>query len=164
MDFADRFKFGVEWNYKTVTLFAVLLFLPNLLGMINVGTAIGFKIHFFQIAIFIAALIYGPFGGLLSGLIGSFYSAIIMNNPYIIIGNMILGFFAGYFCRKRFNTIVAVLLAFCIQLPWIVLTDFYLVGLSMPFIYSLILALLVSNILWAFIAHHSYKPIKNSLR
>lgn len=143
-----------------MSLFIFLLILPNLLGMINLSTPFGFKIHFFQLAVFIAALVYGPKGGLLSGLVGSMYSAVIMGNPYIIVGNAILGFFVGLLVRYDFSTLVAVLIAYTIQLPWLLLTDYYLVHLPVKFLVGLVIALTISNIIWAGVAHYVVKPIK----
>lgn len=164
MEYANKFSFNVEWNYKTISLFIFLLILPNLLGAINLDTAWGFKIHFFQVAVFIAALIYGPAGGLLSGLVGSVYSAFAMHNPYLIIGNAILGFFVGLFVRYKMHTVIAAMLAYLIQLPWLVLTDYYLVNLPMGFIWGLIIALAISDVMWAIVAHYTAKPIRKSLR
>ena len=163
MEYVNKFSFNIEWNYKTITMFLFLLLLPNLLGTINLGTIFGFKIHFFQLAVFIAALIYGPKGGFLSGLVGSIYSAFIMHNPYLVIGNAILGFFVGLFVRYKMHTIIAVLLAYVIQLPWLIITDYYIVNLPWGFIWRLMIALLISNLLWATIAHYTIKPIKRSL-
>jgi len=164
MEYTEKFSFNVKWNYKTIVLFLSLMILPNLLGLINLNTVWGFKIHFFQIAVFIAALIYGPKGGMLSGLVGSLYSAFVMGNPYIAIGNAILGFFVGLFVRYKFNTIIAVMLAYLIQLPWLIITDYYLVSLPTNFILKLILALAISNLIWAIVANYTVKPIKESLR
>ena len=164
MEYAEKFSFNVKWNYKTIVLFLSLMILPNLLGLINLNTVWGFKIHFFQIAVFIAALIYGPKGGMLSGLVGSLYSAFVMGNPYIAIGNAILGFFVGLFVRYKFHTIIAVMLAYLIQLPWLIITDYYLVSLPTNFILKLILALAISNLIWAIVANYTVKPIKESLR
>ena len=164
MEYANKLSFNVEWNYKTIGLFIFLLGLPNLLGAINIGTIWGFKLHFFQVAVFIAALIYGPTGGLMSGLIGSAYSAFLTGNPYIAIGNAILGFFVGFFVRYKMHTIIAVLLAYIIQLPWLILTDHFLVNLPMGFIWRLVIALFISNIIWATLAHYAVKPIKSSLQ
>ena len=164
MKYLKKITFNIEWNYKIIVLFLFLIIFPNFLGLINLNTVLGFKIHFFQIAIFLAALIYGPIGGMLSGFIGSFYSALIMHNPYIIIGNMILGFFFGLFVRYRLNIIIAVILAYSIQIPWLILTDYYLVNLPMSFILKLILALAISNLIWAIVAYYTAKPIKNLLK
>ena len=160
MEYKNIFGFNINWNTKSISMFIVLLGIPNMLGMLNISTPFGFKIHFFQAAIILAALIYGPIGGLMSGITGSMFSAILMNNPYIIIGNAILGFFTGIFLRYGVKTIYAVLFAYLIQLPWLVLTDYYLVHLPWPFIQALIIALLISNTVWALVAHHSHKPLR----
>lgn len=156
--------FDVEWNHKSLGLFIFLIALPNLLGMVNLSTPLGFKVHFFQLGIFLAAIIYGPWGGMLSGLFGSVYSALIMGNPYIVGGNAMLGFFAGLFVKYGFNTVISVLLAFLIQLPWLILTDFYLMRLPLNFIFMLVIALAASNFIWALAAHYIAAPLKNSLR
>lgn len=156
MQLTNVLNFNVKWNYKNIILFLVLLGLPNLLGMLNIATPWGFKLHFFQLAIFIAAAIYGPKGGALSGLLGSLYSAAIMHNPYIIIGNIILGFFVGLFIRYKINTVIAVILAYAVQLPWLLLTDYYLVHLPIPFLKNLVIALFVSNVIWAILINYSF--------
>lgn len=154
------FDFGIVWNTKTISTLLILLVLPNILGLINLGTIYGFKIHFFQLAIFLAASIYGRKGGLLSGFVGSIYSALIMNNIYIIIFNMILGYFAGLFIEKKMNIVLAILLAFIVQLPILVLGDLYLVGLKAVMIQQLVIALAISNLIWALVTLLSVKLIK----
>lgn len=150
---------NTKWNYKTISLLLVLIILPNLLGMINISTLYGFKIHLFQAAIFLAAVIYGPIAGLTSGLVGSFYSAMIMHNPYLMIGNAILGFFVGLFAKKV-NIVWAVILAYLIQLPWLIFTDLYLVHMPAMAINKLIQALALSNIFWAIIVLLIVNPFK----
>jgi uncharacterized membrane protein len=160
MEYRDIFAFETKWNVKTISFFAFLTVLPNLFGLINISTPFGFKIHTFQVVIFLAAAIYGPIGGLVSGGFGSIYSAIIMNNPYIVVGNMILGLFAGIFFRKGFNLIIAALLAFAIQLPWLFFTDLYLVKMPIIVVSGLIVALFISHIVWAGLVQLIYKPVK----
>lgn len=157
---SETLSFNVQWNYKTAGVLISLVALPELLGAVNVPVAAGFKLHFFPAAIFLAAALYGPAGGLLSGFAGSFYSAYALGNPYILIGNALLGFCTGYFLRKGFRMLTAVWLAYAIQLPWLVLTDYYLVHLSLPFIRDLAIALLVSNTLWALAVSCLVDPIK----
>ncbi len=163
MQFKNILSFDVKWDYRTVSLFVFLLLIPNLLGMINLSTPLGFNIHFFQVAVFVAAIIYGPKGGALSGLFGSAYSAVMMNNPYIAVGNMILGFFAGLFVRYGISTILAVWLAFVVQLFWLVPTDYFLMNLPAQFMLWLLVALAVSNTIWAIVAHYSAKQIRRLL-
>lgn len=156
----DIFSFNIKWDAKTISLFVILLALPNLLSIINITTPWGFNIHFFQIAVFIAALIYGPFGGLLSGVIGSAYSAVLMHNPYLVVGNALLGFLVGLFARYGMHTMLAVALAFLIQLLWLIPSDIYLAHLPLAVITGLVIALMVSNIIWAIVAESSVRPLK----
>jgi hypothetical protein len=160
-------SFNTQWNYRSISLLAVLVLLPNLLGMINISTHLGFKLHFFQIAIFLAAFIYGPIGGLFSGAIGSVYSAFLMGNPYLVVGNALLGFTAGliarYGMKNVMHALTAVMLAFLVQLLWLVPTDFYLMHMPAMVLLALVFALLVSNIVWAVAAYYMAKPLKDRL-
>ena len=164
MEYKNIFSFGVEWNYRTVGMFVLLLILPNLLGMLNVTTPFGFNIHFFQFAIFVAAVVFGPLGGLMSGLFGSAYSAVLMHNPSIIVGNMILGFLAGMFFRYGWHAVVAALLAFAVQLLWLVPTDLYLMHMPLNVVGMLVVALLISNVIWATLANYAAMPLRKVLR
>ena len=72
-------------------------------------------------------------------------------------------FFAGLFAKYGLHAVISVMLAFLIQLPWLVITDYYFVHLPAGFIISLVIALTVSNLIWALIAHRIATPLKNSL-
>ena len=132
--------------------------------MINLGTIYGFKIHSFQLAIFIAAMIYGKKGGALAGLFGSIYSAFIMNNPYIILGNIILGFFVGLFYTKTKKIFLSVILAFIVQLFWLIPSDYYFIQLSVSFIKYLVISLFLSDLVWAIFSLYISNLIKNFLK
>jgi len=160
--YKNIFGFDIKWTWKTISLLAFLAIFPNILGLYHT-TLFGVRIHFFQYLIFLAALIYGPTGGLISGTAGSLYTAIALNNPYIIIGNIILGTLFGLFVRLKWNLIIAVLTAYLIQLPWLWFTDIYLIGMPVNVVKGIVIALFVSNILWAAVAGISYKKIKISL-
>jgi len=88
------------------------------------------------------------------------FSAVSMNNPYIIVGNMILGFFVGYFFSKKLNIILSVIFAYLIQMPWLYFSDVYLVGMPVKVVYGIIVALFISDILWAGLTMLTYKKIK----
>lgn len=152
--------FSIKLDYKSASLLVFLAVLPNALGMLNISTSLGFKLHFFQIGIFAAAMLYGPLGGAVSGGIGSAYSAISMNNPYIIIGNIILGLFAGLFMRLGLHTVLSVMAAYLIQLPWLWFSDIYFAGMPVGVVKGVVAALLVSNIVWATVVHYTIKPLK----
>jgi uncharacterized membrane protein len=153
-------NFNIKWTWKTISLLAFLAIFPNILGLYHT-TIFGIRIHFFQYLIFLAAIIYGPLGGLISGTFGSLYTAIALNNPYIIIGNILLGTLFGIFIRLKWNIIIAVLTAYLIQLPWLWLTDIYLANMPINIVKGIVIALLLSNILWAAIAGITAKKIKN---
>jgi len=155
--------YTIKMNSRTLPMLALLAVLPNLLGMINLPTVEGYKIHTFQYVVFIAAAVYGPIGGAISGSFGSLFSAVVLNNPYIIIGNMILGFMTGFFVKKGFKIIPAAMLAYLIQIPWIFVSDVYFMGMPVPLVSKIMTSLLVSNILWAGLAHKSHKPLKHML-
>jgi len=161
MDYRDIFS--IKLDYKSVSLLVFLAILPNVLGMLNISTSLGFKLHFFQIGIFAAAMLYGPLGGAVSGGIGSAYSAILMNNPYIIIGNIILGFFAGLFMRHGWHTVISVLAAYLIQLPWLWISDIYFAGMPVIVVKGVVAALFFSNLIWSLIVHYTVRPFKNMI-
>ncbi len=153
----------VRWNEKTIGALIILSLLPNLLGMINLATPWGFNIHVFQAAIFLAALLFGRWAGLIAGAGGSLYVAAAMSNPFILVGNAFLGFFTGYFTERGFGPVVAVLLAFAIQIPWLAVTDHFLMGLPWSFIGALVLSLAVSNLIWAVAAAWAAGPLRRFL-
>jgi len=151
-----------EWpgNRRHAAALLVLALLPNVLSMINLTTPWGFKLHTFPAAIFLAAAVLGPWGGLLSGLAGSLYAAAVMANPYLLVGNALLGLFTGLLIRQGFRLVPAVWLAFLIQLLWLIPTDYFFAGLAAIFIQELILALFISHTLWAL----AVSPLREPLR
>ena len=153
----------LPWNRKTVGVILMLVFVPNILSMVNLTTPGGVKIHTFQVAIFLAASLLGPLGGFLSGMIGSLFSALTLSNPYLMIGNGILGFFAGWFLRCGIRPLFAVWMAFCLQLLWLIPADYFLAGLSAAFIQNLVLMLFLSETLWAVVAARLSGPLKRWL-
>lgn len=155
-------NFNIKWTWKTLTLLAFLAIFPNVLGLYHT-TIFGVRVHFFQYLIFLAALIYGPSGGLISGAFGSMYTAIALHNPYIIIGNMLLGTLFGLFIRLKWNIILAVLTAYIIQMPWLWVTDIYLANMPVNVVKGAVIALFFSDILWAIIAKFTYKKIRKAV-
>ncbi|MDD2672166.1 MAG: hypothetical protein PHG91_07135 [Syntrophales bacterium] len=133
---------------RRAACFTFLLIAPNILGAINLPTVWGFKIHFFQLAVFLAAFTFGPLGGLFSGLAGSVYTAFLLQNPFIPAGNAILGFSAGWMAARGIHPVSAAALAFLVQLPWLVSTDYFFMGLSPDYISALAVSLALSNLAW----------------
>ncbi len=159
MEYKDIFGFSNEWNWKTISLFGFLAVFPNILGLIYVDV-FGLRIHFFQYLVFLAAVIYGPAGGAVSGAFGSVYTAIALHNPYIIIGNIILGFLAGFFVRHKFHIVLAAMLAYLIQMPWLWYSDVYLAGMPVAVVQKIVIALLISDVIMALAVRYTYKPVK----
>jgi len=157
------FDIDVKWTWKTISLLSFLAIFPNVLGLFHTSI-FGIRIHFFQYLIFLAAIIYGPLGGLVSGAFGSIWTVAALNNPYIAIGNMILGFFVGFLIRLKWNIILAVLTAYLIQLPWLWITDIYLAHMPINVVKGAVVALFISNIIWAAIAGLTYEKIKELLK
>ncbi len=154
----------LPWNRRSVVALALLTALPNLLGMVNIATPWGFKWHCFQVAVFFAASLFGPVGGLLSGLAGSIVPALITGNPYIVVGNALLGGVAGLLLKRGIAMVPAVWIAYAIQLPWLIATDYYLVGLPATFIKPLVIGLFISNTVWALAAQFGRSPLRRWLR
>ncbi len=150
-----------ERRYRAVALaLGLVVVLPFALSLINIQFANAWKIHFFQAAVFLAAVRFGPAGGLCAGVAGSLYTAVILGNPYLIVGNIILGAMTGLFYRKTEKLIISVLLAFACQLPWLIVSSYFLADLSAAFIARLVVVLLLSNLLWAALITLSMKPLK----
>ncbi len=150
---------GIKFSFKSVSMLALLALLPNLLGLVTIKTGFGFNIHFFQFLVFLAAFIYGPRGGMISGGMGSVYTAIVLQNPFIIFGNMILGGTAGMLFRKGLKPVNAAMGAFIVQLPWLVYTDL-LVGFPVPALQSVIVSLLVCDLVLGFAAGKVRRKVK----
>jgi uncharacterized membrane protein len=154
---------GVQSFRRVAVAFGVLVVLPCILSLINVTFVQSWKIHFFPAAIILAAISFGPAGGLVAGITGSFYSAILLGNPWLIAGNALMGFLTGVFFRRTSKIIPSVMLAFACQLPWLIVSDYYFAGLSAVFIAKLVIVLLLGNLMWALLISLCMKPIKKYL-
>ncbi len=145
---------------KAFSVFLFLILLPCILSLINITFAESWKIHFFPAAIILAAVVFGPIGGIIAGISGSLYTALFLGNPYIIAGNALFGILAAVFYKKTDKIVFSVLLAYLCELPWLILTDYYLVHLPADFIAKLVVVLLLGNFLWATLIKLSIKPIR----
>lgn len=154
---------GVKLYRRTAIAFALLVFFPFMLSLINLTFAQNWKVHFFPAAIIMASLIFGATGGLVAGVAGSLYSALLLGNPYLIIGNALFGLLTGIFYKKIGKIIISVLLAFICELPWLIVTDYYLVHLPSEFITKLVVVLFLANVLWAALIHLVNKPLRKLL-
>ncbi len=110
------------------------------------------QLHFFQAAVFASAFVFGPFAGAAVGALASSWSGlIVLHNPYILAGNAILGFAAAYF-YTRMHPLKAAMAAYAVQLPWLVATDVFLVGMPGIVVAGIALTLLAENLVCGAIA------------
>jgi len=79
-------------------------------------------VHFFQLAIFLCGILAGPWAGLLGGAVGGLYMS-VTKIPFIFGGIAILGGSAGLF-SKKVRPVFAGLLAFLVQAPYTLVTDY----------------------------------------
>lgn len=154
---------SVSLYRRTAIAFSLLVFLPFMLSLINLTFAQSWKVHFFPAAIILAALIFGTTGGLVAGVAGSLYSALVLGNPYLIVGNALFGLLTGIFYKKTNKIILSVLLAFICELPWLIVSDYYFMRLSAEFITKLIVVLFLANVFWATLIHLMNKPLRKLL-
>lgn len=151
---------NAKYYRKAISIFFVLILLPLSLSLINITFAESWKIHFFPAAVILAAVIFGLPGGIIAGISGSLYTALFLGNPYIIVGNALFGAMAALFYKKTGKIVLAAFLAYLFQLPWLILTDYYLVNLSADFITRLVVVLLLGNIFWAALIQLNIVPLK----
>jgi uncharacterized membrane protein len=112
---------------KTVAFVALMAALANVMSFPPLAIPVQFgtftsSIHFFQLAIFLCGILAGPWAGMVSGAVGSLYMG-IMRIPFVVGGIAILGACAGLFAKKS-RPVTACLLAFLVQAPYVVVTDY----------------------------------------
>jgi uncharacterized membrane protein len=98
--------------------------LANVLSVPPIAVPItqGITVHFTQLPIYLAALLAGPVAGLITGAVGALYMS-FARIPFIIGGLGILGLVTGVL-RKRCRPFVAGMLAWVVQAPYVIVTDF----------------------------------------
>ncbi len=112
---------------KAIMLTAIMAALANILSIPPIAVLLavgGFEsaIHFSQLAIFISGILAGPTYGLITGAIGGLYMS-YTKIPFIIGGLAILGYAAGFFSKKLTPSLSGIL-AWCVQAPYVVVTDY----------------------------------------
>ena len=87
---------------KLIAYLAVMCAVTNVLGFFTIPIGVA-EIHLMQLPIILTGLALGPWTGGLVGFIGAAVMAFRLQppNPYILLGNAILGFMAVQkICRK----------------------------------------------------------------
>lgn len=122
-----------------------------------------FTVHFFQAGIFTAGFLFGPVAGAAVGALASSYiGLVILHNPYIVLGNAILGFFAAHFYKKH-GPAKAALAAYAIQLPYLFATDVLLMGMPLATVATIAVAIFAENVICALAAGLAAPGIRNIL-
>ncbi len=141
---------------KTLAFVAVMAALANVMSVPPLAIPLelgGFTsaIHFFQLAIFLCGILAGPWAGLLCGAVGGFYMS-VTKIPFVTGGIAILGGSAGLF-SKKVRPVFAGLLAWLVQAPYTLVTDYIwftlFVGKSSAIAWTLIAPIMVNLTLQA---------------
>jgi uncharacterized membrane protein len=138
---------------KTVAFIALMAALSNVLSIPPIAIPLPLgpftsSIHFFQLAVFLAAVLAGPWAGFLSGIVGSLYMS-VFRIPFIMGGIALLGACSGLFAKK-FRPATACILAWLVQFPYVVATDYvwftspYFLGYSPAVALSIMIPIMVS--------------------
>lgn len=112
-------------NIKTVSFIALMAALANILAGPLAIPLPPLSIHFSQLPIFIAGILGGPVVGLVTGAVGGLSSSFVFlpQIPFIIGGLAILGCAMGFASRKV-RPLFAGILAWVVQAPYVVVTDY----------------------------------------
>jgi len=153
----------LQINSLSATLAFTSLALITLVLTFLVLPLANLRIHFFQAGIFTTAFLFGPLAGaLVGGLTSSYVALAIMHNPWIIGGNALLGFFSAYFYTKN-HPVKAALLAYAIQLPYLIFTDIFLAHMPVYTVSGIVLILFFENLICGLIATTLTLQIKTLL-
>ena len=154
---------------KTVAFTALMAALANVMSVPPLAVPLplgGFtsSVHFFQLAIFLCGILAGPWAGVLGGAVGGLYMS-VTKIPFVIGGIAILGGSIGLFAKKV-RPVFAGLLAWLVQAPYVLVTDYVWFtlfagtssaiawGLVIPIMINLTLEALVCAILADIIIHY----------
>ena len=143
---------------RVLTFTAVMAALANILSLplftipLQLG---GFTsaVHFFQLAIFLCGILAGPWAGLLGGIVGGLYMS-ATKIPFVLGGIAILGGSAGLFAKKV-TPVSAGLLAWLVQAPYVVVTDYVwftlFAGMSSAIAWTIVTPIMISLTLEAIV-------------
>ena len=153
-----------QWlTSKLIAFIAVMCAVANVLGFFTIPIGIA-EIHLMQLPIILTGLALGPWIAGLVGFVGAAVMAFRLRppNPYILIGNAILGFMAGMFYSRLKNMrgrpiipqLISVLGAYIVQFPYVYVTDVYLMPIPSHIVLMLILPkLLIEDVISVLLSH-----------
>lgn len=125
--FVIRGTSNLASKLRNLALVAVMAALASVLSAPPFAIPVGPRsaLHFTQFPILLAAMLAGPAAGLMTGAIGGLLSSFVVvpGIPFIAGGLVILGCAAG-FLAKRLRPLYAGVLAWVVQAPYLVVTDY----------------------------------------
>src|SRR4030066_1845887 len=112
---------------RTIAFVALMAALANVMSIAPLAITLPLgpftsSIHFFQLAVFLLGILAGPWAGLLGGAVGGLYMS-VTRIPFVLGGIAILGGSAGLF-DKKFRPAIAGSLAWLVQAPYVLVTDY----------------------------------------
>jgi thiamine transporter ThiT len=143
---------------KTVAFAALMAALANVMSLppLAIPLQIGeftSAVHFFQLAIFLCGILAGPWAGLVGGAVGGLYMS-VTKIPFIVGGIAILGVSVGLFAKKV-RPVFAGLLAWLVQAPYVLVTDYVwftlFVGNSSAVAWAIVIPIMINLTLQAVI-------------
>ncbi len=148
---------------KKIAFISIMCALANILGIFSIPLGLT-SIHLMQLPIILSGLVLGSWSGGITGFIGTILMAYTLSpsNPYILLGNAILGFFTGLFYsylkktkkRQIIPQTLSVLAAYLIQLPYVYITDVYFMPIPSQVVLTVILPkLLLEDLISVLISH-----------
>jgi thiamine transporter ThiT len=143
---------------KTVAFVALMAALANIMSLpplaipLQLGSFTS-AIHFFQLAIFLCGILAGSWAGLAGGAVGGLYMS-VTKIPFVVGGIALLGVSVGLFAKKV-RPVFAGLLAWLVQAPYVLVTDYVwftlFVGTSPAAAWALLTPIMVNLTLQAVI-------------
>lgn len=147
---------------RLIAFIIVMGAVANVLGFLSVSAGV-LRIHFIQIPIILTGLALGPLAGGFVGFTGAIAMAfmLITPNPYLLFGNAILGGLTGLFYRylrkihgiPLIPQVLAVLGAYAVQMPYVYVTDVYLMSMPVPVVLMIMVTLLIEDMISVLIVH-----------
>lgn len=142
---------------RFIAFVIIMSAVANVLGLAAIPIG-AMSIHFMQLPMILAGLVGGSLSGGFVGFVGAIVMALTTPkgiNPYIPLGNAILGSFTGLFysgLRKMVKKpivpqVISAMSAFVVQAPYTYVTDVYLMSMPPPVVYGILLKLLVEDLI-----------------
>jgi hypothetical protein len=142
----------MKYASRFVAFTAIMTAVAVVLSALSVPFLFGLRIHFFQVAIMLAGVIGGPVSGLIAGGVAGVYTAALMSNPTIVVGNALLGLFTGIFVRKMRPVLAGILAWVLIQAPWLYLSETYILNVPGFVMQTILVTLTVEDVICAVVA------------